>query len=229
MIPLPGFRERCKPGAAAADSGSRVLLIHPTGADGGTGITDVFGHSVTVSGNAQIDDAVVKFSGSRSVLLDGSGDYLTIADSADWDVGATDKFTIDLWANQGPQTGTQCLFGLIGTTTANSLYIYVEGASPLNFLKVYANGAFRITGGGMALNEWKFIRLTKDGDSHKLYLNGAQAGSTYTASLSCAPTQLMVGNDGLGSYARGSYQEIRFTKGAALSGADVPTAIFPDT
>ena len=51
--------------------------------------------TVTAVGDAQIDTAQSKFGGA-SGLFDGVGDYLTIADDADFDFGAG-NFTIDFW------------------------------------------------------------------------------------------------------------------------------------
>lgn len=73
------------------------LLLHCDGTDGSTTFSDngVTGHTVTANGNAQIDTAQSKF-GNASGLFDGTGDYLTIPDHADWNFG-TGNFTIDAW------------------------------------------------------------------------------------------------------------------------------------
>ena len=72
-----------------------VLLLHMGGTDGSTTFTDEKGHTVTANGDAQIDTAQSKFGGA-SALFDGSGDYLSVADSADFEFGSSD-FTIDGW------------------------------------------------------------------------------------------------------------------------------------
>ena len=50
---------------------------------------------MTAVNQAQIDTAQSKFGGA-SGLFDGTGDYLSSADSADWAFGSGD-FTIDFW------------------------------------------------------------------------------------------------------------------------------------
>jgi hypothetical protein len=74
-----------------------VLMLHMDGADASTTFTDSSSgaKTVTANGNAQIDTATSKFGGA-SGLLDGTGDYLTLADSDDWDWG-TGAFTVDFW------------------------------------------------------------------------------------------------------------------------------------
>ena len=61
--------------------------------------------TVTANGNAQIDTAQYKFGGA-SALFDGTGDWLSSGDSADWDFGTGD-FTIDFWIRRN---GVQTLY-----------------------------------------------------------------------------------------------------------------------
>jgi hypothetical protein len=55
-----------------------------------------WGRSLTVSGNAQISEAADPFGESGCGVFDGSGDYLTVASSADFNLG-TGNFTADAW------------------------------------------------------------------------------------------------------------------------------------
>ncbi|MFA9409514.1 MAG: hypothetical protein ACERKJ_11880, partial [Candidatus Dadabacteria bacterium] len=73
------------------------LLLHMNGTDESTTITDSgsTGHTVTAEDNAQIDTAVYKFD-NASCLFDGTDDYLSVPDHADWNFGSG-LFTIDLW------------------------------------------------------------------------------------------------------------------------------------
>lgn len=71
------------------------LLLHCDGTNGSTTFTDVLNNVVTANGDAQINTTYKKF-GTGSGLFDGTGDYLSLADSADWDFG-TSAFTIDFW------------------------------------------------------------------------------------------------------------------------------------
>ena len=76
---------------------SAVLLLHGLGVDGSTTITDseTTAKTVTVAGNAQIDTAQYKFA-TGSIMFDGTGDYITTADHADWNM-ADGKLTFDFW------------------------------------------------------------------------------------------------------------------------------------
>src|SRR3989338_1134677 len=73
------------------------LVLHSNGTDGSTRFTDSATNKTTTAyGNAQIDTAQSKFCGA-SGLFDGTGDYLTLADSDDWSFG-TGNWTIDCWS-----------------------------------------------------------------------------------------------------------------------------------
>ena len=96
--------------ASKRDSGAgggaqTVLLLHCDGTDGATTFTDSSdtSHTVTANGNAQIDTDQSKFGGA-SGLFDGTGDYLSIPDSADWDFGTGD-WTIDFLIRFNAITG----------------------------------------------------------------------------------------------------------------------------
>src|SRR3990167_9675179 len=83
------------------------LLLHCDGVDAATSFPDVSAsaHTVTANGNAQVDTAQSKFGGA-SLIVDGTGDYLSVPDHADWDFGTGD-FTVDFWFRRN---GTQGAF-----------------------------------------------------------------------------------------------------------------------
>lgn len=75
-----------------------VLLLSSNGTNADTTFTDdspITPHTVTANGNAQLDTADKKF-GSASGRFDGTGDYLTIPDDADFDLSASDG-GFDAW------------------------------------------------------------------------------------------------------------------------------------
>jgi hypothetical protein len=56
-------------------------------------------HSITPAGDVTHSTAQTKF-GQTSMLFDGTGDYLSLADSADWNLAAAD-WTIEAWVRTG--------------------------------------------------------------------------------------------------------------------------------
>ena len=74
-----------------------VLLLHCDGANLSTTITDdsPTPHTCTATGNAKLKTDQKKF-GTAGCYFDGTGDYISVADSADFAFG-TDELTIDCW------------------------------------------------------------------------------------------------------------------------------------
>lgn len=87
-----------------------MILLHLNGADGSTTITDTSPtpHTFTAQGNAQLDTAQKKF-GTASLLLDGTGDYISTPHDANLNFG-TGNFTIDFWVRWNNKTGNQMFF-----------------------------------------------------------------------------------------------------------------------
>jgi len=78
------------PAIQALDSATKCLIF-------GDSIGESSGKAVTAVGTAAVSTAQYKFVElGRSILFDGNSDCVTLADSADWDLGAGD-FTIDMW------------------------------------------------------------------------------------------------------------------------------------
>ena len=95
--PWKAFAPFAAPLAAGNDVNTKVLLQFD-GTDTSTTITDTasaltIAHTWTAAGNAQIDTADFKFGGA-SLLLDGTGDWVSMADNVDVTLGAG-PFTIE--------------------------------------------------------------------------------------------------------------------------------------
>lgn len=83
--------------ATGYDFNQVVLLLHGEGTDESQTISDSSpgAKTITVSGNTKIDTAQYKF-GTASIYFDGTGDYISAPDSADWNMGTAD-WTIRFW------------------------------------------------------------------------------------------------------------------------------------
>ncbi len=84
-----------EPGTADANT---KLLLHFDGDESDSK------HPVTFNGNAQMVSGG-EFDGAYS--FDGTGDYLTIPDSDNWDVASSFDYTIDLWVKHNDHAGTE--------------------------------------------------------------------------------------------------------------------------
>ncbi|MBI4115398.1 MAG: LamG domain-containing protein [Candidatus Omnitrophica bacterium] len=197
-------------GAGGIDA-SAVLMLHANGTDASATFTDSSQtpKTLTANGNAQIDTAQSKFGGA-SALFDGSGDYLSIPDSADWDFGTGD-FTIDFWVR----------FNTVGTQVfvdRNAGDIAVRRGSD-GTLKFSINGNDQIVSAtwSPSVNVWYHIAAVRSGTSAYLFVNGVQLGSTGTSSHNITGTTGMaVGARGDGyTPIDGWMDEVRISKGIA--------------
>ena len=187
------------------------LLLHCDGADAGTTFTDSSdsAHTVTANGNAQIDTAQFKF-GTASGLFDGTGDYLSVPDHADWDFGTGD-FTIDFWVR----------FNVVGDA------VFIDRNTTADFTVSYVSGSltFQIGGGAVlapawtpAANTWYHIAAVRNGTNCFLFVNGTQLGATGTNSTNInSATAINIGRISSGTLnLNGWLDEIRIVKGSAV-------------
>src|SRR5690606_20118027 len=139
-----------------------------SGTNGGTTFTDTSTGAKTVSrfGNAQTSTAQARI-GSSSGLFDGTGDYLTVPDSADWDFG-TGAFGVEVQIRPASVSTHQCIISnyqdpstgwtqQINLTTNSRWYINLTGDGP-----DYDSGS--LSGGAylpIQLNTWQHIAFSR--------------------------------------------------------------------
>ena len=216
--------------SAAAQVGRVVSLLHFDGTDASTTFTDETGKTWTANGNAQIDTAQLKF-GTASGLFDGTGDYITTPDSADFAFG-TGNFTLEFWMRPN-------------TTAAASYMVHHSAAAGYGF-EVFRNGtavsfyastngsswdiASNKTIGTVATNTWYHVAVTRSGDTWYTFLDGVQ-GATWSSSSALYDSNqtFQVGAwNGALSY-DGWIEEFRMAKGIAVYTADFTPPASPFT
>lgn len=127
-----------------------------------------------------------RWSAKKALDFDGVNDYVDIGN---WDVGSNahpaDGITITAWFNAtGFPNDPRILSKANGTGTINhwfALGIFPTSGNVLFFrLKTGTNATVELlanASGAVEINEWTFAAATYDGDSMKLYKNGALVGS----------------------------------------------------
>ena len=83
----PSYKPRKLTRNATSFDSYTKLLLHCDGTDASTIFTDEIGHTIVANGDAQID-TVQKVFGTASGLFSGTDDFISSADSADWDFGS---------------------------------------------------------------------------------------------------------------------------------------------
>lgn len=220
---LNGFGGR-RAGVASIPS---VLLAHMDGSDGSTTFTDVYGKTITPVGNAQIDTAQSKFGGA-SLLLDGTGDYLSLAYSEDFDFAA--DFTVECWvrlAGTAQSGGFDPTF-FSGTTAAGGThewyFQYNTATSRVEFGTTSA-GTIASSAGALSTNTWYHLAVVRSGTTVKVYVEGT-GGTGGTNSSTYTSDGLFIGAfRSTGGYVNGHIDEVRITKGTArYTGDFTPSA-----
>lgn len=200
---------------ATAISGTSLLLNFTN-----AGILDnASANDLETVGNAQISTSIVKY-GTGSMAFDGTGDWLIIPYSQNFNFGTGD-FTVECWANI-----TYVQYTAIITSTNTSI-------STNNWLLGYSNTAYQmafgIDSGGTAIvgadytpyvNIWTHIAASRSGTTLRLFFNGVQvASATNSTSFtgdSANPVSIGKRYTNSTSYPINGYiDDLRITKGVA--------------
>lgn len=212
---------------------SRVLGLHCDGTNGSTTFTDVTGKTVTPSGNAQISTAQSKFGGA-SALFDGTGDYLTVAYSSDFDMGSGD-FTIQCFVRFAslPDANGYAFISTGATTSTRPFGLYCT-SSDWRFWFRNSSGTYtEVTKAhsGTVTNTWLHVRGTRYGNNIYIAVDGTQSSPVAISGSACATSDVMVGRFGWNpsGMLNGNLDEIEVHKGVALDSAanfTAPTQAF---
>jgi hypothetical protein len=214
------------------------LLLHCDGADNGTTFTDVTGKTVTRY-NAVTKTATKKY-GTASGYFDGTGDYLTAPDSADFALGSGD-FTIECWFKLGSTGTTKAFVSHRDSSTSNFAWLFYTSSSNAVGLSISTSGtsqaAIAYKSYTQETTEWHHVAAVRSGNTLRIYLDGVAGGTDADVtgmSIYDSTTVIRVGTDWNGSTSgnamNGYLDDIRITKGVARYTADFtpPSAAFGD-
>jgi len=223
----------------AGNTADTVLLLHCDGADASTTFADDSvggnggsGHTVTAVNDAQVDTAQSKFGGA-SLLLDGSGDYLSIADHADFDFGSG-AFGVDWWEYRTATGNRVAISRMLGATIDAYMLGYVSGAGDVQCY-FSGNGSSWLTWGDLgtySTGTWihRAVVRRAAGDIY-CYQDGVHQAtlSPGAASLHDSSNGLYIGA-GYGTAYIGNIDEVRVVKGACpIDDSDDPLYIASGT
>ena len=204
------------------------LLIHADEADGtaGTSILDssLSPKTITAAGNAQVDTAQAEF-GTGSVLFDGTGDYLSLADSADWYMG-TGEATIDFWVRfDTSPSGTD--HGLFRQYVNSSNYVSLHTISGTMLFVICASGSSTVvlswdygSVAGLTTGRFYHIALIRGwggvGNSWALCVDGYPRNvATNAIAWPDLAAEFDIGRGMASIYLNGWIDEFRISKGVA--------------
>ncbi len=189
------------------------------GADASTTFTDLGGHAFTPAADAQIDTAFYK-NDLASGLFDGTGDWITTPDTADYDFG-TAPYAFSFWFKTS-QIGRQyvSLFSNDDVTVTGIAILMNIGTDSDGKIAYYgALGTAKVTTtGGYNDGNWHHLALVRNGTDLQIYIDGTSkmtavvaAGTSEDATLTAyIGSSVIAGRD----YA-GSFDNFRIDKGLA--------------
>ena len=195
-----------------------VLLLHMDGTDDAQVFTDSSAtpHTITANGNVKTEDTEKKF-GVTSAYFDGTDDWLSVPDHADWDFNSGD-FTIDFWLY--PTAWGNHFIGQ-RVDADNRWSIYDSGDGKLGIVQILATAVkFNILTADvdMTLNTWQHIAVVRDGNNFHLFVDGTLEDTGVDADdMPNFATDLTIGRAGGAGliYTTGYIDELRISKGIA--------------
>ena len=194
------------------------------------------GHTITPSGNAAVTafgpfltSSVYKAgTNGASVYMDGDGDYLQAANSADFDLG-TGNFTWECYANIDDITRTQWFFSVFTTSSGQNAWgLRLESNGTLNAYFSGDGGESPTTIGvaeassGLTENAWHHIAVVKNGtgsNNIQVYVDGVSKVTGTFGAIHDTNLPFRVGRQGNDSYAQyflGYISDVRIVKGTAV-------------
>jgi hypothetical protein len=211
----------------AGNDASTKLLLHFDGTDAATAFTDssASARTVTAVGNAQLDTAKQKF-GTASLLLDGTGDYATLPDSADWTFGAGATIDACCWLNALPALSTICSHA----TDANNQYRWTVSSTGVIAFTVISASVTIISlssaAGVIATGQFYHLELVKNGNDYTIRVDGvAVATVTDADAIPNFTSTFKIGADGgATNFFNGWIDEFRFSAVARHTADFTPPA-----
>ena len=192
------------------------LIVHFNGADAATTYTAETGQVATFSGDAQLDDTQTKF-GATSLRVTGGG-VVQFPNHANWAFG-TGAFTVDFWMRASGGSNYQTMVGLFSWYNVSTGFGITYAKTLGNKVGLYTGNDWKILSSAITEGTWIHVTLVGNGGANgarniKMYINGTQAGSTYTADYNFTDQYCYMGGSiGWGDMYTGWLDEVRISKG----------------
>ncbi len=205
-----------------------TLLLHMND----TGLTDVYGHAITLQGGAARSATQSKY-GGYSAYFDGSGDCLTVSASSDFGMGTGD-FTLEAWIYPTALGADRGIIDLRGALIANNGTFFIDIAT--GKLAFWDGAALKGASGTVVpTNVWSHVACCRSGTTLRFFLNGALDATAMMSTDIGSSKPVGIGGSAApgniaGSPFVGYIDEVRITKAARYTDAfSAPTEAFNDS
>lgn len=152
-----------------------LLWIRSDTTNGDTDFEDssASGRTISEFGNAQHLTAQKKFN-ATSMNFDGTGDYLTLPSSTDFDFG-TDDFSIHFWLYVTSIPAYDMIIGRLDSWGDSGQFWIRMHPGNSGLEAAVGNAYFDIS--SLPLSQWNHIALTRSSGTARFFLNGAVSDS----------------------------------------------------
>lgn len=138
-----------------------VLRIEFNGTNGSQAITDTHGHTVNVYGETNISTSQYVYDGA-SGYFDGTGDYLWLDDSEDWNLNNGFELSFDIYLNNiSGRYGIAGQCDAFGTGLSSSFQIYGNGSAVGFNIYFTDNTSITLTDPSFTVSTWTNYKLVK--------------------------------------------------------------------
>tara|TARA_Y100001938_G_scaffold125848_1_gene177215 strand:- start:85 stop:2640 length:2556 start_codon:yes stop_codon:yes gene_type:complete len=150
---------------------------------------------------------------ARSVDMDGSNDYLTLADSDDWDLGQT--FTIEAWVKLDALNNYNVIIAQ-AVGSGNSWYMSVNSNGSCQFYDFDGTEQIDSAAGEVSLGQWTHVAIVNNSGTAQWYINGIPSGTAASLNVQGGSLGVSIGSQD-GSYkVNGKISNLRLVKGTAV-------------
>uniref|UniRef100_A0A6M3J4C2 Putative structural protein n=1 Tax=viral metagenome TaxID=1070528 RepID=A0A6M3J4C2_9ZZZZ len=169
-------------GEGGQDSNTKIL-IHSDTTDGSVDFADATGnHSPAGAGGDEHHEVDQKKFGSTSIYMPNAGDYLTVADSADFDILGGD-FTIDFWVRHTDVTATRHYVGQYESGNDSWGIYWAQGGPTLavNFTESAASVFYYTCPWTPSIDTWYHLAFVRSTNTHYIFIDGVSQPLTLVA------------------------------------------------
>lgn len=142
-----------------------------------------------------------------SMYFDGN-DWLSVTNNGSFNLEGS-AYTIEFWAWISSTAAQNC-FVTNYQGASNGWTIQLSSGV---LVAALSGDAADITGSAPALRSWNHIALSGQTNSHRLFLNGVQVGSTFTGATAMDGTTLLIGQLASQAFFNGYLSNLRIIKG----------------